>query len=64
MLRAGDARPDPGVSSEPPLHQLAHQIGAALLEAGQLVGLQAAHGQARQLIHMAAKIIDPSRDGV
>ena len=40
---------------EAPLHQLAHQLAAPLLEAGQFVGLKPAHGQTGQFIEMAAQ---------
>lgn len=43
--------------SEAPLHQPPHQIGAALLEAGQLLGLQTAHGETGHLIDMAAELV-------
>ena len=39
--------------SEPPIHQLTHQIAAALLEARQFVGLQSTDSQACHLVDVA-----------
>ena len=39
------------------MHQSAHQITAALLEPGQLIGFQTSHRKPRHLIDVAAEII-------
>ena len=43
--------------SEAALHQLAHQIATALLEAGQLVGFQATHRQPCHLVDVSTELV-------
>ena len=44
-------------SLETALHQLTHQVTAALLETGEFVGLQASDGQAGHLIEVTAEVV-------